>query len=1048
MRVKIPLRFPACVGGTHTLIKPLSFQEVIMHLQEFWAAHGCIIWQPYYTQVGAGTGNPATFLRVLGPEPWNVAYVEPSIRPDDGRYGDNPNRMQMHYQFQVILKPDPGNPQELYLQSLEAIGIDRRKHDIRFVEDNWESPALGAWGLGWEVWLDGQEITQFTYFQQAGGHVLNPNSVEITYGLERILIALQGVNSVWEIEWGNGFRYRDALLQSEIEHCRYYFEVADVEKLLKVFDTYEGECLNALAQTPPLVMPAYDYILKCSHLFNVLDTRGAIGVVERAKYFKRMQTLAAKVAGAYLDQRKMLEYPTLPANWSVDSETGVLSVPLSSKPDTVTGTYPTKPASFLLEIGVEELPAADLDSAITQLQQELVILLQDARLDYASLVVNGTPRRLIAYVQGLSPEQRSDEKLVKGPPAKIAFDPQGKLTPAAEGFARKNNVAPSELERREIDGGEYVVAVVREEGQPTPATLVKLLPGLVSDIRFEKSMRWNFSGVAFSRPLRWFVALYDKAVVPFEYGGLVADRITRGTRLEGSPEISLKSADAYLASIAKSGIIIDQHERHTMIDEQIHALAQQAGGILKEDPTLLDEVNNLVEQPTALLGHFEENYLELPTPVLTTVMKKHQRYFAVRDKTGNLLPVFIAVRNGDHSHLNSVVEGNEHVIRARFADARFFYHADTQRKLADFLPDLKTLTFQEKLGSYYEKAVRLENLTARLGGVLGLTDSDMDIAIRAARLAKADLATHMVVEMTSLQGIMGREYALLSGETPEVALAIEEHYQPRLSGDALPETMAGIAVALADRLDSLVGLIAVGMTPTGSSDPFGLRRTAVTLIDILLRHRISIDLRTVIAWAGESQPIPVDITIQNSVLDFIAGRLAVTLGDLSRVNMNKEAQDTPDSNSRSTNLIRAVVNVVGYDPYRSQIYVDQLAAQTARPEWPSILDAYARCVRITRTQERLFTLKPQEFKETAEQTLHASYEAASAQIGNAPDVEAFVSGFEMLVQPINQFFAPAVEGGVMIMDRDQKVRENRLALLQHIVALGSNVADFSQLEGF
>src|SRR5512135_538481 len=238
----------------------LDFQSIIMTLQDFWAKHGCLIWQPYYSQVGAGTLNPATALRVLGPEPWNVAYVEPSIRPDDARYGENPNRMQMHYQFQVILKPDPGNPQEIYLQSLEALGIDPRKHDFRFVEDNWESPALGAWGLGWEVWLDGQEITQFTYFQQAGGFQLDPVSVEITYGLERIAIALQRVGSFRDIQWSPALTDRDVNLQAEQEHSKYYFEIADVERLRQMYELYEAEANAALAHG--LVLPAYDYVLR------------------------------------------------------------------------------------------------------------------------------------------------------------------------------------------------------------------------------------------------------------------------------------------------------------------------------------------------------------------------------------------------------------------------------------------------------------------------------------------------------------------------------------------------------------------------------------------------------------------------------------------------------------------------------------------------------------------------------------------------------------------------------------------------------------------
>ena len=288
---------------------PLNFQSIMLTLEQFWAEKGCLIWQPYYSQVGAGTMNPATFLRVLGPEPWNVAYVEPSVRPDDGRYGDNPYRMQQHYQFQVILKPDPGNPQELYLQSLQALGIDPLEHDIRFVEDNWESPALGAWGLGWEVWLDGQEITQFTYFQMAGGFNLEPVSVEITYGLERIAMALQGCYDFRKIQWSPDYTYGDVNYQAEKEHSQYYFEIADIERVREMFRLYEEEANLALDRG--LVLPAHDYILKCSHNFNILDTRGAVGVTERQALFGRMRDLSCRTAEAYIAQREALGFPWL-----------------------------------------------------------------------------------------------------------------------------------------------------------------------------------------------------------------------------------------------------------------------------------------------------------------------------------------------------------------------------------------------------------------------------------------------------------------------------------------------------------------------------------------------------------------------------------------------------------------------------------------------------------------------------------------------------------------------------------------------------------------
>src|SRR5512147_1290881 len=342
-------------------MKKSSFQEIILKLQDFWASHGCLITQPYYTQVGAGTMNPATFLRVLGPEPWNVAYVEPSVRPDDGRYGENPNRFQLHTQYQVILKPDPGNPQELYLESLRALGIDPRQHDIRFVEDNWEQTAISAWGLGWEVWLDGQEITQFTYFQQMGGVTLNPVSVEITYGLERILIALNNAKAIWDEEWGAGVTYGEIIRREELEHSKYYYEVADIERTRQMYELFTAEADACLAQG--LIVPAHDYVLKSSHTFNILDARGAISVAERQAFFRRMRELAKKVAEGYEEQRKEQEYPLLKESGtgkSVNRELGKTNVPI-----------PNVPTPFLLEIGTEELPASDVDSAHEQISQRM-----------------------------------------------------------------------------------------------------------------------------------------------------------------------------------------------------------------------------------------------------------------------------------------------------------------------------------------------------------------------------------------------------------------------------------------------------------------------------------------------------------------------------------------------------------------------------------------------------------------------------------------------------------------------------------------------------
>jgi len=565
----------------------MNFQEIIMRLDHFWAEQGCLIWQPYNVQVGAGTWNPATALRALGPEPWNVGYLEPSVRPADGRYGENPNRWGQYYQYQVILKPDPGRPVEMYLDSLRALGIKMRDHDIRLVEDNWESPGLGAWGLGWEVWMDGQEITQYTYFQQAGGFDLDPVAVEITYGLERIAMVLQGVRDFVHIDWGGGLTYGELLLRQEVEHCTYNFDTADVDRLMQLYDLFEAEAKNAVQAG--LVIPAHDYVLKCSHTFNVLDARGAVGVTERARYFTRMRELSRLVATAYLSQREEMGYPLLRKRTRSKPRSLPTVDPLR---------YPQEPASLLLEIGTEELPAQDLDGAIEQLRSNAPQMLSEARLGFQEVRVFGTPRRLAIYVQGLSPAQADLEQTVKGPPADRAFDEQGQPTKAALGFAKAQRVDVAELQQRDYDGKSYVVALKTDRGGAAAEVLTGILPELIASLRFAKSMRWNSSGVAFSRPIRWMVALLGDQVVPFEYAGVQSGRTTRGIRHLGGRDITIPAADDYLSKMKASHIMLDVEEREGYIASEVAKLAKGVGGHIPNDPELLREV---AEEASALL---------------------------------------------------------------------------------------------------------------------------------------------------------------------------------------------------------------------------------------------------------------------------------------------------------------------------------------------------------------------------------------------------------------------------------------------------------------
>jgi glycyl-tRNA synthetase len=1016
----------------------MNFQETIMTLQRFWAEYGCVIWQPYYSQVGAGTMNPATFLRVLGPEPWNVAYVEPSIRPDDGRYGENPNRMQMHYQFQVILKPDPGNPQEVYLKSLQALGIEPLRHDIRFVEDKWEAPALGAWGLGWEVWLDGQEITQFTYFQQAGGMTLNPVSVEITYGLDRIAIALQRVDGFHGICWDGRLSAGDINLQAEREHSKYYFEIADVNRLRQMFDLFKAEAETAIDKG--LVLPAYDYLLKCSHTFNVLDTRGAVGVTERQVSFGQMRELARRVSDLYLDQRQELEYPFIKkvlnpeaVNRHQDVVDKNLKKPVEAELSLGVEGEATETADFLLEIGTEELPSRDLTSALEQLRKQFPLFLEKWRLGHGNIRVMGTPRRLVVFVEGLHARQSDSEQVIKGPPAERAFDAQGKTTKAAEGFARSKGIEVSELETREINGGQYAVALVRSIGRPTPLVLAESLPEMIAAIRFDMAMRWNESNVVFSRPIRWMLAIFGEQQIPFEYAGVRSGNLTRGLRFHQPQEFLVRDAADYFSKLKSQGIVLDVLERQGQILEQVKGLAAEVGGILDDDPDLLAEVTNLIESPLALRAAYDSSFLELPSEVLISVMKKHQRYFPVHTipgeagEGGGLLPYFIAVRNGDGLGLDGVIAGNELVIRARFADAAFFVNEDLKKPLEFYLPKLHTMTFQIELGSMLDKAKRIKKIVQVLADELQLNVEESTVAERTAELCKADLATNMVVEMTALQGFMGSYYAIRSGEPENVAKAIYEHYLPRFANDAIPSTKPGLVVGVADRLDTLMGLFAVGLAPTGAKDPYAQRRAALGLVQNLIAWELDFDISNGLNLASLNLPLEVSESSKESCLRFIIERMR---------NLFLEQGYRYD-------VVDAVLTAQGERPYRALQAIKELSAWVQRQDWGDILPAYSRCVRITRDLQETYEVQPGYLQEKAEKDLFSALQDAEGKPQAMGSVDDFLNAFTPLIPAINNFFDE-----VLVMIEDDNLRENRLGILQRISHLAKGVADMSKLEGF
>jgi glycyl-tRNA synthetase len=938
--------------------------------------------------------------------------VEPSVRPDDARYGENPNRIQCHTQYQVILKPEPGDPQQQYLGSLEALGIDLRAHDVRFVEDNWAQPAIGAWGLGWEVWLDGMEITQFTYFQAVGGQTLDPIPVELTYGMERILMALQGVGHFKEIAYAPGISYGEAFGQAEYEMSRYYLDDADVATNRALFEHYATEARRMVDAALPV--PAQIYVLKASHAFNVMDARGAVSTVDRQKSFGIMRDLARDVAGLWIAKRAELGHPL---GLAAVSEPPPLAQP---------GTVPTGPAPLVFEIGVEEMPPHECGNTVEAVREALTAALAGTGLAHGAITVDATPRRVVATVADVAAREEDSRRVVKGPKVAAAYDAEGNLTKAAQGFARGQGVDASALERITLDGVEYVGVSTEVVGRPAIEVLAELLPGIVTGLRSEKNMRWNAPGLSFTRPVRWILALLGEAVVPFQVSNLSSGRETWVHRNADAPILSVPSAAAYPDVLAGADIVLDTAARRAAIVSGAADLAASVGATVDVDgeADVIDEVTNLVESPNPILGSFEQRYLELPSDILVTVMRKHQRYLPVRAADGALQAHFVAVANGE-CDVDVVRAGNEGVLRARYEDAAFFWRADLQVPLAEFRARLDKLTFVDKLGSISDRASRIAAIAGDLSAHVELSGSERATLARAGELAKFDLATEMVVELSKLAGVMAREYALRAGESPEVAQALHEMEMPRSSGAALPTSLPGALLAVADRLDLLAGLFGIGLEPKGSADPYALRRAALGLLAILRAHPplAGITISGGLAAAAARQPVDVPAARQGDTARFIVGRYEQSLLDAGFPHK----------------LVQAVLPLADR-PTLADATLNSLVPRQADAAFGSLVEAVLRVRRIV-PADAPATVDPAVFTDPAEGALADAVAKARAELGDAPaDLDRFVEVGAGLVAPINTFF-----DAVLVMAEDPAVKANRLGLLASIRDLADGVVGWEAL---
>ena len=1006
----------------------MTFQEIILALERFWADYGCTIQQPTDVEVGAGTFNPATFLRCLGPEPWQVAYVEPSRRPADGRYGENPFRLGAYYQYQVILKPAPTDVLPLYLESLRYLGIDSRQNDFRFVEDDWEAPTLGGSGLGWEVWWNGAEVTQFTYFQQMGGIELDPICAELTYGLERIALYLQDVGGFFDIKWNDQLVYGDVYHQSEVEFSKYHFESADVETLFSLFDAYEKEALACLGAD--LILPATDYVLKCSHTFNVLDARGVISVTERVGYIERVRRLAQRIARAYVAQREEMGHPLL-NRWKPKVEE-VLDARSESEEQAEAQTGNEASADFLLEIGTEEIPAGYIPPVLDQLREVTAQSLTEARLPFEDVRTLATPRRLTLWVKGLTTLQPDQVTEVGGPPKRVAYDGDGNPTQAAIGFANAQGVNVEDLKIVETERGEYVAADKLEKGQSAHDFLKIEIPEWIQSLNFPKTMRWD--NLRFARPIRWLVALLGDGVVDFQLDTLRSGRQTYGHRsLDPEPiELSSASLADYIESLRAVNVLVDPGERRKEIESQVTETLKAEECLTTIDTELLDTVNFLVENPQAIMGSFSESHLSLPTEVLITPMKTQQRYFPMWQSDGKLAAKFITISNGTDGNFDGVRHGNERVLHARLNDAAFFYNEDQKTSLADKVERLHNVVFQVKLGSLHDKITRLQELATFIAEEIGVDQSVKDHVIRAASLCKADLTTQMVIEFPSLQGTMGKYYAENSGEPAAVVSAIEEHYQPIAADAPIPRTDVGGGVALADKIDTIVGYFGIDERPTGSQDPYSLRRHAIGTIRILHERNHRLALTPVIEKAIELYRVAFVEDTKTAVLDFIKGRMEVLLAGQSYM---------PDFNY-APDLIDAVLATDEVDVI--DILERTAALKTFRegPDFGRVYPALNRVLRILPDQPPT-EIRSDLFRDEAEKQLGKVVAASEAELNHfvqKRDYEELLTRLGELQPAIDQFF-----DDVMVMAEDTAVRSNRLALLNAIAQKVYPLADLTKL---
>ncbi|QAR31879.1 glycine--tRNA ligase subunit beta [Geovibrio thiophilus] len=683
---------------------------------------------------------------------------------------------------------------------------------------------------------------------------------------------------------------------------------------------------------------------------------------------------------------------------------------------------------YFLEIGSEEIPAGFIGKSCDFLRGEFEKQLKENNIAFGSVTADGTPRRMYVYVTGIAEKQADSEEFIMGPPASIAYDADGNLTKAGQGFAASKGIKPEDLKRTKTDKGEYISGVKKSVGVETAEVLKDLVPRIIKSIPFQKSMRWGSTDFRFARPVHWFISLFGGEVLPFEIDGIQADRFTYGHRIMCPSRFEIKDYDSYVKTLADARVTVNTESRKEQIMIQIKALEEKHGFRVDVDPDLLDTVSNLVEAPVAVLGSFSEDFLKLPPEVLITSMKNHQKYFYVNDKNGKLLNYFIGISNTEPENTELIRKGYARVLRARLTDAKFFYENDINVPLSQRTEELRKVVYQEKLGTSYAKMERFRTVAAYLAETLDNTaKANTD---RAAYLCKADLLSEMVYEFPELQGIMGREYAALQKEEESVVKAIFEHYLPRFAGDRLPETAAGSFVSMADKLDTVCGCFAVGLIPSGSNDPYALRRSTIGILQIIRTKGYRLDLGSLIEKSLSVLAGAVKFDAEKTaaaVKEFILQRLKQLL-----VTEGVDGECFDAASGLSSDVITLEKAARALAKYRNSA------------EFGVISQGYKRINNILKKQEwNTDAVNPALFEKVEEKALAdllAEKKQATAELINKEDFETALSGLLAFSKPVDAFFE-----AVMVMAEDEKVKNNRLSLLTGLRNIFGLAGDLSKL---